>query len=279
MTTDKPPVIIIRIKDDPMSEKLAKETKESWERFGHATEFFDAITPNDLGDDRYMYLDFGDKILPHKRKYRLEKNAALGLESSEDVRSVWEPRTSIDGKSYTRVISETEQSVYYSHIELWKLISKRNVPHIVVEHDMALEHNLSDNLFDRFLFYQFGEGLCHCSYITPLIVNKLLEGVKNYNPAGMIAIDDLRYRSGLLNVDGYLWRLLTNIIYEDNSLHDKMYFRLGNTVEKLSYMEEFNYPLYNNNDYGKMVRDISRSKDGYIIYATIDHENLYEVVN
>lgn len=274
---NKPPVIIIRIKDDPISEKLAKETKESWESFGHATEFFDAITPNDLGDDRYMYLNFGDKILPHKNKYLQEKNASLGLKLSEDAGSEWEPLTSIDGKSYTRVISETEQSVYYSHIELWKLISKRNVPYIVVEHDMALEHNLSDNLFDRFLFYQIGEGLCHCNYVTPFIVNKLLEGVKNYNPDGMVLIGDNCFAGRLLNADGYLWKLLTNILYEDNcnlgNLQDKMYFHVGNVVEKLSHIKKINYPLYNDN-YGKMIRDVSKSKDGDIIYATIDHENL-----
>lgn len=271
MTTDKPPVIIIRIKDDPISEKLAKLTKESWERFGHTTEFFDAITPNNLGNDRYNYINFGDKILPHKNEYQDNEIENLELSVALNARI---PAKSTNGKSYTRVISETEQSVYYSHIELWKLISKRNVPYIVVEHDMTLENNLSDNLFDRFLFYQLGEGLCHCSYITPFIVNKLLEGVKNYNPAGMILIDHLRFVSGLLNADGYFWRLLTNIMYEDNSLHDKMYFRVGSVVEQLSYIDEFNYPLYNDDGYGEMIRDISRSKDGDIIYATIDHENL-----
>jgi len=274
MTTDKPPVIIIRIKDDPISEKLAKLTKESWERFGHTTEFFDAITPNNLGNDRYKYINFGDKILPHKKEYLFKENTPLGLTFSEGVNSDWEPVKSIDGKSYTRIISETEKAVYYSHIEIWKLISKRNVPYIVVEHDMALENNLSDNLFDRFLFYQLGEGLCHCSYITPFIVNKLLEGVKNYSPAGMILIDHLRFVSRLLNADGYLWRLLTNIMYKDNSLQDKMYFCVGSVVEQLSYIDEFNYPLYNDDGYGEMIRDISRSKDGDIIYPTIDHENL-----
>jgi hypothetical protein len=53
-----------------------------------------------------------------------------------------------------------------------------------------------------------------------------------------------------------------------------MYFCVGSVVEQLSYIDEFNYPLYNDDGYGEMIRDISRSKDGDIIYPTIDHENL-----
>ena len=271
MTTDKPPVIIIRIKDDPISEKLAKKTRESWERFGHATEFFDAITPNDLGNNRYSYIDFGDEILPHKNKYR--DNEIENLELSVEENGAWEPAKAVDGKSYTRVISDTAKCIYYSHIEVWKIITKRNVPHMVVEHDMVLRHEIPENLFDGFYFYHLGHSVCHCSYVTPFITNKLLESVEMYAPTDTVKLGGSTFHSKLLNVDGYLWKLLINILYRDNSLQDKMCFDMSNIVKKLSHIDKCNYDLYNG-DYGRMILDISKRKDGSVVYETVDHEKL-----
>jgi hypothetical protein len=271
MTTDKPPVIIIRIKDDPISEKLAKKTRESWERFGHATEFFDAITPNDLGNNRYSYIDFGDEILPHKNKYR--DNEIENLELSVEENGAWEPAKAVDGKSYTRVISDTAKCIYYSHIEVWKLVTKRNTPHLVVEHDMVLKHELPENLFDGFYFYHLGESVCHCSYVTPFITNKLLERVNKYGVDETVKLGAGVFESNLLNVDGYMWRLLVNIIYDDHSLQDKMYFFMGSRVLGLSHIDQSNHDLYTD-DYGRMILDISKRKDGSVVYETVDHEKL-----
>jgi len=268
MTTDKPPVIIIRTKDDPISEKLSKETRESWEKHGYVTEFFDAIKPDEL--DQYNYIDFGNEILPHKNRYRNKKIKKLGLV----IKHPYEPAMSDSGVKYSRVISPTAKCIYYSHIEVWKLVSKRNTPHLVVEHDMVLRHELPKNLFKRFHFYQLGDGVCHCSYITPLIINKLLKRVEKYTPTESVALSDKVVQRGLLNIDGFLWRLLINIVYTDQSLQNKMYFFIGKVAKRLDHIKDNNQCLYTD-VYGNMIRDISKTKDGRdIVYETVAHEIL-----
>lgn len=250
MITDRPPVIIIRIKDNPLSEKLAKETKESWERFGHTTELFDAITPDDF--DRYDYLDFGDEVLPHKKEYETTTNVSLEK----------------GGKSFDRVISDTAKAVYYSHIEVWNLISERRKPHIVVDHDMSLQFDIPD--VKRFEFYQFGETPTHASYFTPSIVKRILSTLGRHGLVEEIKIGHGRFQNRLVNVDGFLYGVLLNIILYDRSLQDKVRLYVGtDMLEKLIHFDESNYSLYNTKD--NLILDISKRLKRY---CTVDHEKL-----
>lgn len=253
MITDKPPVIIIRVKDNPTSEKLAEKTQSSWERLGYVTEFFDAVTPNDF--DKYNYLDFGNEILPHKTEYKTKESLDLLK----------------DDELYDRVISDTAKAVYYSHIEVWKLISERKAPHIVVDHDMTLTYDLPTFKVRDFEFYQFGETTTHASYFTPFIVDKVLERLEKHGLVGELKIGEGVYQNRLVNVDGYLWGVLLNVVVDDKSLVDKLRFFVDDDILcHLRHIEKSNHRFYNSRD--NCILDISKTRE--MIYVTVDHEKL-----
>jgi hypothetical protein len=262
------PVIIIRDKNDPKSDKLSKITRDSWEKFGYVTEFFDAITPNDL--EKYNYLDFGNELLPHKLEYISKQAIDLGLKLTEPSER-YKPLKGSDGKFYNRVISDTAKSVYYSHVEVWKLISKRNCPHIVVDHDMVITNELPD--MQLFEFYQFGEATVHCSYYTPYIINKILSVIENFSLSDPIRISENGEVSKLKNIDGYLTRILLHLIWKDPSLQNRLCFAIGSMVYKLNHIRKDRHSLFYDNERwsnSKYVLDVSKKENA--VYATVHHE-------
>lgn len=96
-----PPVLMISMTGNPISEHYRDLAKPTWEYFGFTVHHFEAITPATMPN----YLNFA----PIKH-----------------------------GK-YKRPFSETEKAVWYSHIEAMRVVRDSRVPTIIVEHDAMLQ--------------------------------------------------------------------------------------------------------------------------------------------
>jgi len=274
MTTDKPPVILIRIKGNSTSQKLARKTKKSWVDRGYKVEYFDAITPDDF--DQYNYLDFGDEFLSHHSKTKRQHELVYRYIK-------WSPIKHPDGNWYKRKITPTEKAVYYSHLEVFKLISKRKIPHIVIEHDSFLEEDLPS--IEDFEFKSFAGPILWAYYITPHITDKLLNFVDEYNlllKLKWVRHKELKGQSifpdwaagkiRLYNADGFVYRVLVHFLVSDfDNLGKKLSFQaIG--FEKSPFLKsvlEENPDLYNPRGY---IRDISDPKK-----TTIEHDDLVKV--
>lgn len=112
---------------------------------GYDLKFFNAITP--ANPSKHKYLNFGKK------------------------------RDTIE-------FTDTEISVWYSHVELWA--KARNRPILIIEHDALLLKDIPDSLFSEHKMICFGHtgknkmalpGLAY--YLTPEIATEMVKGVKN----------------------------------------------------------------------------------------------------
>jgi hypothetical protein len=211
----KHPVIIIRNKGDEYSEEIAERTRQSWVRAGYSVEFFDAITPKDL--HKYDYLDFGDEILA---------NPAIdnGLPRDPFV-GYYAPRKDKEGNHYVRKISDTEKSVFYSHLQAFKLVLKRNKPHFIVEHDGILNKKIDHVNVNGLIYRQLGTMILAAGYYTPMIIEHIFKFINKYGlglidpPRGFLDRDAMYLLRGqLTNVDGWLTALLQWIFLR----HDKI---------------------------------------------------------
>ncbi len=264
MTIDKPKVIIIRNKGVSLSEDLAKNTASTWEEVGYETEFFDAITPEDL--DSYNYLDFGDKILSNRAGHR-------------SLHNWWNPIKNIEeGKWFRRELSTSEQAVYYSHLEVLKLIVKRGEPHFVVEHDGGLVGDRNDIV--KLLKYcqsdmsyvQLSHMILRGAYWHPNMAKNVLNFVDEYNlgirkrPVEGFNAYDLHGHC-LQNADGWMTTLLVYLI-RSNNLYRRCIIASGSLVRDASFKQNF---IASNSDSPWIIIDRSSWP------GVIDHRNFKEV--
>ena len=280
MTTDKPPVILIRIKGHWKSEELARKTKKSWVDRGYNVEYFDAITPDNL--DEYNYLDFGDEFLAHHRSYWLSHKKGKEIQFTSEINK-WCALKRPNKKWYKRKITPTEKSVYYSHLEVYKLISKRKKPHIVIEHDIVLDKDLPS--LKGLEFRAFSRSILWAYYITPFIADKILDFVNEYNlclDLKHIRINEIKGseqmmdcalgKLRLINADGFMYRVLTHILCSDpKNLSGKIGFRVFSS-RKSKLLDSLRPPLDTLMEETPYVKDISEG------VTTIQHiGNLVEV--
>jgi GR25 family glycosyltransferase involved in LPS biosynthesis len=267
MTTDKPPVIIIRNKDDDISEYLASKARISWERLGFDVEYFDAVTPETL--DQFNYLNFGDEILM-TRPY-------------DPPLSPWRPLRR-GGEWLQRKISDSEKSVYYSHFEVWKVILERDVPCIVVEHDGELNPEIDSDQILHFIknkdFRTFNNTILRCSYYTPKILEEVFKFFNQYNlgigkrPRGFMDNHASYVVKCLVNVDGWLTSVIQWAIFKKPSIHRKVGFYDRPKHNQLKKYDS-DHELYRFKKYFRNFREVSgnwlvkvdKSK------STIDHRN------
>ena len=171
MSSDKPDVLMIVMRGNRLSERYAKKSRKTWEKYGFNVEYFSAYTPETMPD----YLDFS---------VRNKSKKTLILE--ERFKKKIEP-----------YFSETEQAVWYSHLEVWKYIIKQNKPYIVSEHDAILKH---DN-FDCKQCYlrKLASSILQSVYLTPQFLERWFSYFDNkprLNPDGAIANFLMEYDKG-----------------------------------------------------------------------------------
>jgi hypothetical protein len=110
MNIDKPECWMIAISDNPISMYYKNEVLSSWTDRGFVVNHFEAITPKNLHE--YDLLKFT------KKRNKIE-------------------------------FTETEKAVWYSHYMTWKLCWDMQKPIIVVEHDIQLLKNLSEDVYTK----------------------------------------------------------------------------------------------------------------------------------
>ena len=211
----KHPVIIIRNKGDEYSEEIAEKTQQSWVRAGYPVEFFDAITPEDL--HKYNYLDFGDEILSNP-------SIDNGL-PRDPFTGYYGPRKDKEGNHYVRKMSDTEKSVFYSHLEVFKLVLKRNTPHFIVEHDGILNEKIDHVNVNGLIYRQLGTMILAAGYYTPTVIEYIFKFVNKHGlglidpPAGFLDRNaSYLLRGQLTNVDGWITALLQWIFLTNHQL-------------------------------------------------------------
>jgi glycosyl transferase family 25 len=104
---------IIRLKDHPLSEKIALETKIQAKKFNINAEFFDGI--------------YGDEVETHYQ-----------------ITQVPKPKKSLK-KGKPGVLG-----CFFSHYYLWKKCVEENVPFLILEHDGYMIQPLPDDILDKF---------------------------------------------------------------------------------------------------------------------------------
>ena len=117
----KPTVYMIVIRDNPISMYFRGRVERSWIDRGFDIEYFDAITPETIPDQKNQ-LKFGEKSGRRSRQF-----------------------------------SETEKAVWYSHCALWNIARRKQSPIIVAEHDALLLRPIDPSLFKNIKIM----GLCH----------------------------------------------------------------------------------------------------------------------
>lgn len=158
MTTDKyrPKVLIIRTPGHELSQKYSEITRKSWEDYGYETEFFDAITPEDLKTGEHTMV-------------QLSKRKGIAKPAVQEVMK----QAIKEGFEYYPIFSETERAVFYSHLYAWKLVVERDEPMIIVEHDAKLQHdNWSCEHHD---YYQMAMNPLGAAYYTPHIIKRFFK--------------------------------------------------------------------------------------------------------
>ena len=134
---DKLPTVgMIYLKDNQTSEEYKKIVSPSWINAGFNLEYQQGITPETFHRSK-ITLRFGNK--------QSGRNA---------------------GKPFT----ETEKAIWYSHVKMWEIASRKSNPYIIIEHDvMLLKHiDLADIKKYPIL------GLCH----NGLLSNKPKKGYR-----------------------------------------------------------------------------------------------------
>lgn len=153
---NKPEVWMIAISGNPISMHYRNLVVDSWKQHGHVVNHFEAVTPDDLSNDKYKILKFS-----RKQSVRTKKSVRF---------------------------TETEIAVWYSHFSTWKLCSEMNKSIIVAEHDIKLLQPVEDEVYNYDVaclahvtrrksteIVKLGGGAYH---ITPKGANELLTIVK-----------------------------------------------------------------------------------------------------
>jgi len=118
-----PRVGMIFLEGNKISEKYKSIVSQSWINGGYSLDYIQGITPD----------TFGDAVKPLKfGKKRSGRNA---------------------GKDFT----ETEKAIWYSHMKMWDITSRKASPYIIIEHDVMLLEHIDRIDIERYNIL----GLCH----------------------------------------------------------------------------------------------------------------------
>ena len=117
---------MIHVAGDPTSNYYKKIVSQSWLNAGHNVMHFNGITP-DTFDQAPMVLNFGKK-----------KN----------------------GRNIGKNLTPTEKAIWYSHIMMWDMASKKSGPLIVIEHDVLMLKPYVHSTEYPIV------GLCHCGLLS-----------------------------------------------------------------------------------------------------------------
>jgi len=164
-----PAVGMIFLKDNKISETYKNIVKHSWINAGYKVWYHDAITPDTMHLG-VKELKFGNKA---------------------------------QGRNKGNPLSPTEQAIWYSHMMMWEIASRKTNPLIVIEHDVMLLKPIEQSVLAQHPIL----GLSHCGLLskhphkgyrisaggaymlTPEIAKKMIDGVPElitYNSDGYI---------------------------------------------------------------------------------------------
>lgn len=124
---NNPSVGMIYIKGNAISETYRDIVKQSWYNAGYKVWFHEAITPETL-DQGVKQLNFGKKR---------------------------------GGRRKGQDLSPTEKAIWYSHMMMWEIASRKQNPLIVIEHDVMLLQHINHDLINKPIV-----GLSHCGLLS-----------------------------------------------------------------------------------------------------------------
>lgn len=112
-----PGVLMIAIKNDPVSEHYVSISKPSWERRGYNVTLVDAVTPDTI-----------ESYTKECGRYSIN----FGIKKT--------------GRGAPREFTPTEKAIWCSHHQCWRITERKKNPAIIVEHDGIL---LSDVIMSQ----------------------------------------------------------------------------------------------------------------------------------
>ena len=118
-----PHVGMIFLENNPISEKYKSIVSQSWINAGFHIDYYQGITP-DTFSHSVKELKFGKKAT---------------------------------GRNKGRDFTETEKAIWYSHIKMWDIASRKASPFIIIEHDVMLLEHIDKIDIERYDIL----GLCH----------------------------------------------------------------------------------------------------------------------
>jgi len=123
MSYKLPRVGMIFLENNETSEKYKSIGSQSWKNAGYDLDYIQGITPQTF-DSAIRQLNFGKKTT---------------------------------GRNIGKDFTDTEKAIWYSHMKMWDISSRKASPFIIIEHDvMLLQH------IDRITVEQHSiVGLCH----------------------------------------------------------------------------------------------------------------------
>ena len=123
MSFKLPRVGMIYLEDNETSKKYKSIVSQSWKNAGFTIDYYFGITPNTF-DKAVKQLEFGKKST---------------------------------GRNIGKDFTETEKAIWYSHMKMWDIASRKASPLIVIEHDVMLLEAIDQITIDRYGIV----GLCH----------------------------------------------------------------------------------------------------------------------
>lgn len=190
----KPNVFVIRISSDPVSMWFAGRTTMSWENAGYTVNIIEAATPKNMYEE-YSQLTFAPMKLMGKTK---------------------------------RPFTETEKAVFYSHLRVLEIASRKASPSIIVEHDGECQQPwLPPSLYDHKVMPLCASWPAVGYYITASVARELCKTLYTTSLKG--------------NLDYYVWKemLSHNSKDEMNRYSNIVMHRkdpsVGNTIEHPDY--------------------------------------------
>jgi len=104
---------IIRLKNHPLSEKIAQESKDQAKKFNIDAELFDGV----YGDEADAHYEITQVPRPRK-KFKKGREGVIGC--------------------------------FFSHYYLWKKCAEENIPFLILEHDGYIIKEIPANIFNQF---------------------------------------------------------------------------------------------------------------------------------
>jgi hypothetical protein len=123
MTYKQPRVGMIYLEGDHISEQYKAIVSQSWINGGFSVDYYRGVTPSTINDST-KELKFGKKG---------------------------------SGRNRGRDFTETEKSIWYSHLMMWDIASRKANPFIIIEHDVLLLEHINQHDVERYSIM----GLCH----------------------------------------------------------------------------------------------------------------------